>query len=136
MEVEMELIRILINEGGDSQVIVVKEKNGRRQFPISIGFFEAAAIDRRIKRIPIPRPMTHELICGVMTHLGGQLVRIVICDLIDGTFIAKLVIQQNGQELEVDCRPSDAIALAVGEEETPIFCEEKVLQAAALPSED
>ncbi len=134
MEVEMQLTRILINEGADAQLIVVKEKDGFRQFPISIGFFEAAAIDRRLKDVPIPRPMTHELLENVVEHLGGRLVRVVIADLAHGTFIGKLILEQNGREVEVDCRPSDAIALAVGDG-VPIFCEEKVLRAAAVPPE-
>jgi uncharacterized protein len=130
MEIEMELTRILINEGGETQLIVIKEKNGTRQFPISIGVFEAVAIDRRIKQIPIPRPMTHELLEGVIDQLGGRLVRVVVCDLVDGTFIAKLIIARGAREVEVDCRPSDAIALAAGAD-VPIFCEDKVLQATA-----
>ena len=133
MEIEMELTRILINEGGDAQMIVIKEKVGSRQFPISIGFFEAAAIDRRIKQIPIPRPMTHELIESIIAQLGGHLKRIVITDLREGTFIAKLIIAHGGQESTIDCRPSDAIALAVGDG-TPIFCNERVLQTAAAPA--
>ena len=132
MEVQMELTRILINEGGDAQIIVVKEADGERRFPISIGFFEAAAIDRRLKQIPIPRPMTHELLRNVITDLGGHLDRVVICDLSEGTFYAKLVVTQDGHEVEIDCRPSDGIALAVADN-TPLFCEEKVLAAVALP---
>jgi hypothetical protein len=128
----MDLVRILINEGGDSQIIVIQERDGLRRFPISIGFFEAAAIDRRLKNIPIPRPMTHELLSGVIAAMGGRLDRIVISDLIDGTFIAKLVIFRGNDRIEVDCRPSDAIALAVADE-TPIYCDEKVLKMAALP---
>ena len=70
MEIPVELVRILINEGGETQVIVVREVDGDRELPISIGFFEAAAIDRRLKEIPIPRPMTHELIENVIEALG------------------------------------------------------------------
>jgi bifunctional DNase/RNase len=132
MEVPIELVRILINEGGDSQIIVVKERDGERRFPISIGFFEAAAIDRRLKNVPIPRPMTHELLASTIAQLGGRLERVVISDLVNGTFIAKLVIAQNGRMVEVESRPSDAIALAVGDD-TPLYCDEKVLAAAALP---
>lgn len=132
MEIQVELVRILINEGEQSQVIVVKEADGDRLFPISIGFFEAAAIDRRLKDVPIPRPMTHELVENVISGLGGRLVRVVISDLIDHTFIGKLVVQHQDRELEIDCRPSDAIALAVGDS-VPIFCEESVLTTAALP---
>ncbi|NIA22021.1 MAG: bifunctional nuclease family protein [Anaerolineaceae bacterium] len=132
MEIQVELVRILINEGGQAQVIVVKECEGERLFPISIGFFEAAAIDRRLKEMPIPRPMTHELVENVISGLGGRLVRVVISDLVGHTFIGKLVVEHQGRELEIDCRPSDAIALAVGDS-VPIFCEERVLDSAALP---
>lgn len=132
MDIPIELTRILINEAGDAQLIVVKEADGERRFPISIGFFEAAAIDRRIKQIPIPRPMTHELLRNVIVEMGGHLERVVICDLAGGTFFAKLVIDVDGQEVEVDCRPSDGIALAVADD-TPLYCDEKVLAAAALP---
>jgi uncharacterized protein len=132
MEIPVELVRILINETGESQVIVVQERDGQRRFPISIGFFEAAAIDRRLKNIPIPRPMTHELLAEILTSLGGRLDRVVISDLVDGTFVAKLMIEHDGQMLAVDCRPSDAIALAVADN-TPITCEDKVLTASALP---
>ncbi len=132
MEVPIELVRILINENGDSQVIVVQERDGTRRFPISIGLFEAAAIDRRLKNIPIPRPMTHELVLNVIQQMGGVLERIVISDLVSHTFIATLVVRLDGREIAIDCRPSDAIALAVGEQ-TPLFCEEAVLEASALP---
>lgn len=132
MEIRMELTRILINESGEAQVIVIKEADGDRRFPISIGFFEAAAIDRRLKHVPIPRPMTHELVMSAIHDLGGHLERVVINDLSEGTFYAKLVVRQSGRLVEVDCRPSDAIALAVADE-TPIYCEEHVLEAAALP---
>ncbi|MBN2582390.1 MAG: bifunctional nuclease family protein [Planctomycetes bacterium] len=135
MEIPVELVRILINESGDTQVIVVKEVDGDRQLPISIGFFEATAIDRRLKEIPIPRPMTHELIENVIAAMGGTLVRIVICDLIEHTFIGKLVIKHDGKEVDVDCRPSDAIALAVGRR-VPIHCEDHVLRAGSLPPDD
>ena len=132
MDVPIELTRILITETGDAQIIVVKESDGERRFPISIGFFEAAAIDRRLKQIPIPRPMTHELLVNVIGELGGQLERVVIRDLVDGTFYAKLVISRDGRQVEVDCRPSDGIALAVADN-TPLFCAEEVLASAALP---
>ncbi len=132
MEIPVELVRILITETGESQVIVIQERDGERRFPITIGFFEAAAIDRRLKNIPIPRPMTHELLAEIMTSLGGRLDRVVISDLVDGTFIAKLMIEHDGQMLAIDCRPSDAIALAVADN-TPITCEDKVLAAAKLP---
>jgi len=116
MEVQMELSRIIITETSDQQIIVLKEKFGERSFPIVIGINEAFAIDRRIKGIATPRPLTLE--------------KIVIYDLRDHTFYAKLVLRRNGELLEVDSRPSDAIALGAGTE-TPIFVEEAVLRDVA-----
>ena len=124
--VEMELTRILIAETRDGQIIVLKEKNGTRAFPIVIGYFEAAAIDRHVKEIPMPRPLTHDLLSGVIEAFGGKLERIVINDLRDNTFYGRLIIKRDGETLDVDSRPSDAIALAV-KAGAPIFVEEHVL---------
>jgi bifunctional DNase/RNase len=100
---------------------------GDRTFPIVIGLPEAFAIERRLKGIEIPRPQTHDLLASVIRHLGGQLKRIIINDLRDGTFFAKLIIDVDGEEIEVDSRPSDAIALGVSES-VPIFVAETVLE--------
>lgn len=128
MEVPVELSRILITELGDQQVIFLREKDGPRSFPILIGIAEALAIDRRLKGQSTPRPLTHELLGNVIGHLGGTLERVVVNDIRDQTFIATLHIRQNGRDLEIDARPSDAIALAVGFD-TPLFVEEKVFQS-------
>lgn len=127
MEVQMELSRIIITETSDQQIIVLKEKFGERSFPIVIGINEAAAIDRRIKDIETPRPLTHDLLASIINSLEAQLEKIVIHDLLDHTFYAKLVLRRNGQLVEVDSRPSDAIALGAGTE-VPIFVEESVLR--------
>jgi hypothetical protein len=124
--IEMELTRILIAENRDVQVIVLKEKNGERAFPIVIGFFEAAAIDRHVKEVPTPRPLTHDLLNSVIKSMGGTLDRILVNDLRDNTFFGTLVIRRNGDTIEVDSRPSDAIALAVLNS-APIFVAEHVL---------
>ena len=78
MEIRCELVRIMITETGDQQVIVLKESQGERVFPIVIGFFEAAAIDRRIKGHVLPRPMTHDLLGAVIEAMGGRLAKVVI----------------------------------------------------------
>ncbi len=130
MEVRCELVRIMITETTDHQVIVLKESDGPRAFPILIGFFEAAAIDRRLKHKVLPRPMTHDLLAGVITAMGGELSRVVVTDLRDHTFIADLVIQRDGEEICVDARTSDAVALAVAND-TPIYVEEHVLDIVA-----
>ncbi len=126
MAVLMELSRIFIREMTDMQIIELTEVDGDRTFPIVIGLPEAFAIERRLKGIQIPRPQTHDLLASVIGHLGGKLKEIIVNDLVDGTFYAKLIIVQDGQEVEVDSRPSDAIALGVAEN-VPIYVAESVL---------
>src|SRR5438477_4201285 len=111
--VQMELKRIIISEVHDQQVIMLKEVEGERSFPIVIGIFEATSIDRRVKGMPSPRPLTHDLVAAVIDNMGGELQDVFISELRDHTYFAKLRIRQNGELLEVDSRPSDAIALAV-----------------------
>lgn len=126
MDVPMRLSRILIAEHSDQQMIFLKEVDGDRTFPIVIGINEAMAIDRRVKGHELPRPMTHELLANVIEEMGGRLVRIVVNDLVDHTFIATLHIEIDGQTLEIDSRPSDAIALGAAFD-TPMFVAEHVL---------
>ena len=121
MEVRMELARVIISETTDHQVIVLREKGGDRSFPIIIGIFEAVSIDRKLKEIEIPRPLTHDLLADVIREMGGELTRVVVNDLRDSTFFARLHIDMGGREVEVDARPSDAIAL---------YAEEKVIETA------
>jgi bifunctional DNase/RNase len=127
MDVQMELSRIFIRELTEMQIIELTEVDGDRTFPIVIGLPEAFAIERRLKGIEIPRPQTHDLLASVIRHLGASLLKIVINDLIDGTFFARLVLDHEGEEMEIDSRPSDAIALGVAEN-VPIFVAETVLE--------
>lgn len=126
MAILMELNKIIISEMQDQQIIVLKEVNGERNFPIVIGNPEAIAIDRRLKGIPTPRPLTHELLANVIEHLGGRLERIEINNLENHTFFARIHIRQDGQTIEVDSRPSDAIALGIANT-VPIYVAEHVL---------
>ena len=134
--VEMQLSRIVIRETSDQQCIYLREKGGERQFPIVIGIFEAWAIDRRVRDRRTPRPMTHDLLAAVIRELGAGLERVVISDLRDNTFYARLVLRpaRGDEPVEVDARPSDAIALAV-QLDTPIFVEETVLDTVS-PGEE
>jgi bifunctional DNase/RNase len=125
----MELRRIIINEVDDHQVIILKEVEGERSFPIVIGIFEATSIDRRVKGIQAPRPLTHDLITAVVEQMGGEIRDIVISDLKEHTYFARLRISKDGELVEVDCRPSDAIALAVTAR-VPIYVSEDVLGEA------
>ncbi len=124
--VRMELARVIINEQSQSQVIFLREVNGSRMFPIVIGIFEAAAIDQKLRNIENPRPLTHDLIRNILNGLDVGLERIVVTDLKNNTFLAKLVISQNGTEVEIDARPSDSIALAITMN-SPIYVNERVL---------
>jgi len=128
--VQMELKRIIISEISDQQVIVLKEVEGERSFSIMIGIFEATSIERRVKKTPTPRPLTHDLVHHVIEQMGGDLNDIFISDLREHTYFAKLRIKYNGELVEVDCRPSDAIALAVTAN-VPIYVAEDVINEVA-----
>jgi bifunctional DNase/RNase len=130
LPVEMQLKRIIISEIHDQQFVELKEVDGGRRFTIVIGIFEATSIDRRVKRISSPRPLTHDLISNVIDEMGGELRDILISELRDHTYYAKLRIALNGEILEVDSRPSDAIAVAVTAQ-VPIFVAEEVLDEVA-----
>ncbi|MHC4456548.1 MAG: bifunctional nuclease family protein [Planctomycetota bacterium] len=125
MEKEVELSRIIINETSDQQIIVLKERKGKRSFPIVIGIVEIFAIDRRLKGIQPPRPMTHDLLDSVIQHLGAKIEKIVINDLLNHTFYAKIHLILDGRTIQIDSRPSDAIALGVASN-APIYVAEHV----------
>ena len=126
MSVQMELHKIIISELQEQQIIMLKEVDGERVFPIVIGNPEALAIDRRLKGVPTPRPLTHDLLARVIEHLGGSIEQIEINDLENHTFFARIHIRQDGRTLEIDSRPSDAIALGIATS-VPIFVAEHVL---------
>ena len=134
MLVRIDLARIIIREQADSQIIVLKERDGDRHFPILIGYHEAKAIDRRIRGAQPPRPLTHDLMAKIIDSLDGELEKVVLTDLRDHTFYATLVIRRNGDVISVDSRPSDAIALGVAND-TAIYVEEHVLRAVCSPEE-
>jgi bifunctional DNase/RNase len=127
MDVEVELSRIIINETSDQQIIVLKERNGKRSFPIVIGIVEIFAIDRRLKGIKPPRPMTHDLLDNVIESLGVKIEKIVINDLRNHTFYAQIHLSSNDNSIEIDSRPSDAIALGVATN-APIYVAEHVFE--------
>jgi hypothetical protein len=129
MLVPMTLARIVIVDSDDEKMsmIVLREVDGERAFPILIGIHEAYAIDRRTKGIVVPRPLTHDLIERMIELLECQLEHVVINELRDSTFYAKLVLRRDGEFIEIDSRPSDAIAVGAGTS-APIFVDESVLQ--------
>lgn len=128
MLVQMDLVRIIISEINDQQVIYLKEVEGERTFPILIGLFEATSIDRRVKHYQTPRPLTHDLVVSIVEALGAELQDVVISELKDHTYFAKLRVRSAGELIEIDARPSDAIAVAVTcDPPLPIYVSEDVL---------
>ena len=113
MLVQMELQRIIISDIRDHQVVFLHEVDGERTFPILIGIFEATSIDRRIKGEIPPRPLTHGLLRNVVEEMGGEVQDVVINSLQEHTYYALIRIRKDGELIQVDSRPSDAIALAV-----------------------
>ena len=128
MPVHMELSRIIISEINDQQVIYLKEVDGERTFPILIGIFEATSIDRRVKHFEAPRPLTHDLLVSVAKAMGGRFEDVVINELREHTYFAKLRVRRGDELVEIDARPSDAIAIAVTcDPVLPIYVSEEVL---------
>lgn len=110
-------------------IIVLREVDGQRVLPIWVGIFEANAIALQIENVQTPRPMTHDLLKSVIEELGGQVERIVVCELKENTFYATLHVRSSRGVLTLDARPSDAIALAL-RTRAQIFVEEAVIQNA------
>ena len=131
--IPVELAKIIIDERNPDQVVVLKEKNGSRQVPIVIGFMEVTSIQMRISGAEPPRPLTHDLLASVIRSLDAEVEHLVVDDLVDGTFFAKLRVKNaSGDPVDVDCRPSDGIALAL-RLGIPMFVDEKVFKKSTTP---
>ena len=132
MLVQMELVRIIISEINDQQVIFLREIEGERAFPILIGLFEATSIDRRVKGEVPHRPLTHDLLKNAIEQLGGVVQDVIINNLQEHTYFASIRVRKDGELIEIDSRPSDAIALAVHYQPfLPIYVEDTVLEEVA-----
>jgi hypothetical protein len=112
------------------RIVILKDVRSDRYLPIWIGPCEADAITVELQEVEVSRPLTHDLLKSVVTDLGAEIVHIVISDLRNDVFYARIVADQNGRRLEIDSRPSDAIALAV-RVHVPIYVEESVMERAA-----
>ena len=132
---EMSIDSIRVSLMNYQRVVILKEKDSDRYLPIWIGPSEADAIAVKLQNVSVPRPLTHDLLGNVIDALGGKVKHIVVTDLQNDTFYAKIILefgdQTNGSSKEVDSRPSDAIALAV-RSNVPIFVEEPVLEKAGV----
>ena len=128
---EMTIDSIRVSPMNYQRVVILKEKDADRYLPIWIGPAEADAIAVKLQDLSVPRPLTHDLLLTVIDTLGGSVINILVSDLQNDTFYAKINIQANGAIKEIDCRPSDAVALAV-RVQVPIYVEESVLDKAGI----
>jgi hypothetical protein len=129
--IEVTVSKVAIDVNSKMPVIVLKEKDGDKTLPIWIGLFEAQAIALALENVKPPRPLTHDLAKSLIEKLNGRVDRIVISDLRHNTFYARILMRRNGESLQVDSRPSDAIALAL-RLKVPIFIDETVLDKIAI----
>ncbi|MDG5813592.1 bifunctional nuclease family protein [Chitinispirillales bacterium ANBcel5] len=120
----------LVNMGKEF-VILLKGSSDSRTLPISIGQLEAQSIAIQLNQVSFPRPLTHDLTKNILEKTGSKLIKTEICDLVDETFYAKLIIENNGETIEVDSRPSDAIAMAL-RFSSPIYVSDKVMEEAGI----
>jgi bifunctional DNase/RNase len=129
--VQVDLRRIIsgTNDALEQHFVILKEVEGERSFPIVVGPFEAMHIERRVRGLTSVRPLTHDLVIASIEALGGVIQDVIIHELREGTYFAYLRISKDGELIQVDCRPSDAMAIAV-QTRVPIYCSEEVIQEA------
>ncbi|TFH36485.1 MAG: bifunctional nuclease family protein [Anaerolineales bacterium] len=134
--VEVEINSIRVSLMSQQRVVILKELESERFLPIWIGPYEAEAITLSLQDVEVQRPLTHDLLRNVLDQLGAQVLRVNITELRDEVFYARIVIQINGSEIEIDSRPSDALALAV-RVHVPVFVATEVMdEASSLPEKD
>jgi uncharacterized protein len=129
--IELALSKIKIDETRNEQVIVFKEKKGDRYLPVVIGIAEVNAIKLKLSGITPPRPLTHDLVAQVIERLGARLEKVYIDKLEQNTFYAKLYLKNGDEEIVVDARPSDSVAIAL-RTGSPIYAAEDVLSQAGI----
>ena len=132
--VEMQIESVRVHMLSNRHVVILKDPVGERYLPIWIGAWEASAIAMRLQGLQAERPLTHDLFAAALERLGVRVERVVISELADETYHARIHLERDGIQVEVDARPSDALALAV-RAEVPIFADEEVLAQAALASD-
>ena len=131
---EMVIYGVSFDLVGKQPIVLLKTADGNKFLPIWIGHPEAAAILMKLQGASTPRPMTHDLVTEMLSQLDAQVVRITVTELKENTFYASITLQQDGSEIEIDSRPSDAIALAV-RAEAPIFAADRVIEESAIEFE-
>lgn len=131
MSIEMTIESVRVSMMNYQRVVILKEKTADRYLPIWIGPAEAEAIAVRLQEVPVVRPLTHDLLNSVINALGGSVKSILVNELNNDTFYARIQLNVNGSDVEIDSRPSDALALAV-RVSVPIFADESVLEKAGV----
>ena len=131
---EMVIYGVSFDLVGKQPIVLLKTQEGNKFLPIWIGHPEAAAILMKLQGATTPRPMTHDLVTEMLSQLDAQVVKITVTELRDSTFYAQITVQQDGSEVEIDSRPSDAIALAI-RAEAPIFAADRVIEESAIEFE-
>src|SRR5215213_9581556 len=129
MQIEMTIKGLMVDPITNTPIVILRDKDGQKVLPIWVGIFEANAIALQIENIATPRPMTHDLLRNVIHDLKASVEKIVVCDLQENTFYAMIYLGLNGDNLVIDARPSDAIALAL-RTRAPIFVEDRVIDNA------
>jgi len=129
--IEMIIDSIRVSLMNYQRVVILKEKMAERYLPIWIGPAEADAIAVKLQGVTVPRPLTHDLLHSVIDALGASINSVIVSDLKNDTFYARIILNVDGEQMEVDSRPSDALALAV-RAEVPIYAEEIVLDKAGI----
>jgi uncharacterized protein len=132
--IEMVIYGVSFDLVGKQPIVLLKTADGNKFLPIWIGHPEAAAILMKLQGASTPRPMTHDLVTDLLEQLDAQVTRITVTELKENTFYASITVSQNGSEIEIDSRPSDAIALAV-RAEAPIYANERVIEESAIEFE-
>ena len=132
IEVNIDSIRVSLMS--QHRVVVLKEVASERYLPIWIGPFEADAITLQLQGVEVARPLTHDLLKGVIEKMGAKISHITVTELKNDTFFARIVMDVNGESVEIDARPSDAIALAV-RAKAPLFVAEEVMETASIKPE-
>lgn len=136
MKVEMDILGLSTSPGsGGAYALILTEKEGSKRLPIIIGAFEAQAIALEMEQIKPPRPMTHDLAKNIILGHESSVREVVISELHEGTFFAQIHIQSQGNSIELDARPSDAIALAI-RFQAPVYVAEEVLHEAGIEADD
>ena len=132
---EMVVYGVSFDMIGKQPIVLLKTANSNRFLPIWIGHPEASAILAKLQDSDTPRPMTHDLFATALDELGGDIVRIVVSEMRDSTFYARITVDRAGREFELDARPSDAIALAL-RAKAPIFAADEVIESSAILMEE